>query len=140
MCLETGAHGVPLGMRKGGNSFINRKDMKGYVRLMAAVLFGCSLAGCADFNPSKIVKSLTGKSEDTVSVAPRDTILPGDGAHLKFKGIPLDGTLDAFVARLEADGFRKVSPEELWGDFMPVPPPLHGVARSGGGSRWGDNA
>lgn len=101
--------------------------MKVYVRLMAAVLFGCSLAGCADFNPNKIVKRLTGKSEDTVSVAPKDTILPGDGAHLKFKGIPLDGTLNTFVARLEADGFRKVSPGENWGDFMPVPPPLYGA-------------
>lgn len=131
VCLETGAHGALLGMRKGGSKFINRKDMKGYVRLVAAILFGCSLTGCADFNPNKIVKNLTGKSGDTVSVAPKDTILPGDGAHLKFKGIPLDGTLDAFVARLEADGFSKVSLGENWEDFMPVPPPRYGAAKSG---------
>src|SRR5205085_1224142 len=46
---------------------------------------------------------------------------PDSSKHLTFKGIPLDGTLDQYVAKMVQSGFNRISQENgvatLQGDF-----------------------
>jgi len=75
-------------------------------KIIISLLTLASLTGCINFNP----KGNEGKgiSEDSVEVKvdPADDIAMQNSQHLKFKNVPIDGTLDKFVSRMVRSGFK----------------------------------
>lgn len=60
-------------------------------------------------------------TEEAVGVSHADVDETSDSNHLKFKGVPIDGTLDAYVRKMKQKGFVEVesgnSVATLTGDF-----------------------
>jgi hypothetical protein len=79
--------------------------MKKYLYYMIATLF---LTGCINFNPNgnKVETSAEETSVDLVEDS-ADELAMQNSPHLKFKNVPIDGTLDKFVARMVKSGFKK---------------------------------
>lgn len=89
---------------------------------LMAVLFCIGLSGCINLNPNK-AKDSEGKGiEKTEVVAdPKDDAMTESSNHLKFKGVPIDGTLKEFTARMKRKGFKSIGSDDglevLQGDF-----------------------
>lgn len=87
-----------------------------------AVLFCFCLSGCINFNPNKKKDSEEKVEEETEVVATsQDDAVMESNNHLKFKGVPIDGTLKEFVSRMKRNGFKSLGSEDgvevLQGDF-----------------------
>ena len=87
---------------------------------LIAVLFCFCLAGCINFNPNKDSKDNVEEETELVD-DPKDDAAMESSNHLKFKGVPIDGTLKKFVARMKRKGFKSLGSEDgvevLQGDF-----------------------
>lgn len=86
------------------------------------VLFCFCLSGCINFNPSKSKDNEEKVDEETeVMDDPKDDAAMKNSNHLKFKGVPIDGTLKEFTARMKRKGFKSIGSndglEVLQGDF-----------------------
>lgn len=68
--------------------------------VMAFALFGTTLTSCMYFSVNKQ------KTESSAEADSLDNEAMKNSNHLKFKGVPLDGTLDVFVKRMENKGFE----------------------------------
>ena len=84
-----------------------------------AFVFCVTLCGCINFNPKGEKVDEVAK-EEVVDIQQDDAEM-NDDTHLKFKGVPIDGTLDKFVSRMKRKGFKHVETlnggEVLEGDF-----------------------
>lgn len=86
---------------------------------LMAVLFSFCLSSCINF------KSNNNEGEDDEETeivnASRDDAAIDRNIHLKFKGVPIDGTLKKFVSRMKQKGFKSVGSKNgmaiLKGDF-----------------------
>lgn len=70
-------------------------------KLLLSLLLPPLLAGCIDFSPK-------GKPEGEKVDVVADNEEMASNEHLKFKGVPIDGTLETFVGRMSRSGFAKV--------------------------------
>ena len=79
--------------------------MKKYLYYIIATLF---LTGCINFNPNgnNSDKSVEETIVDSIDES-ADELAMQNSPHLKFKNVPIDGTLDKFVARMVKSGFKK---------------------------------
>ena len=79
--------------------------MKKYLYYIIATLF---LTGCINFNPNgnNSDKSVEETTVDSIDES-ADELAMQNSPHLKFKNVPIDGTLDKFVARMVKSGFKK---------------------------------
>lgn len=79
---------------------------------------GMCIAGCINYGAKKQSDS-TG-DDNQVSTA-QDDVLIQNSNHLKFKGVPIDGTLNKFVSRMIRFGFEVIDKDKgtavLNGDF-----------------------
>lgn len=87
-----------------------------------AILFCLCLSSCINFNPNKANNTEEKVDEETEIVdASQDDVAIDSNTHLKFKGIPIDGTLKEFVSRMKRKGFKSIGGENgtaiLKGDF-----------------------
>lgn len=85
-------------------------------------LFCICLTGCINFNPNKAKDNKENTEEETEVVNnPKDDAAMENSNHLKFKGVPIDGTLKEFVTRMKRKGFKSIGSEKgfevLQGDF-----------------------
>lgn len=85
---------------------------------LMAVLFSFCLSSCINFKSN----NNEGEDEETEIVnASRDDAAIDRNIHLKFKGVPIDGTLKKFVSRMKQKGFKSVGSKNgmaiLKGDF-----------------------
>lgn len=93
---------------------------------IAYILVSCFLSvGCINFKPNQHEET-TDQHEETTSTDgiesnPQDDALMENSDHLKFKKVPIDGTLDNFVSRMKRNGFKVVDKQKgiatLSGDF-----------------------
>lgn len=65
------------------------------ISLVASIL----LTGCINFNPK-------GSGTKEISKDSADDLVIQNSPHLKFKNVPIDGSLDKFVARMVRRGFK----------------------------------
>lgn len=77
--------------------------------------------GCINITPNN-VKNTKDTIEDTEATEDtKDDAAMEISNHLKFKGVPIDGTLNQFVSRMKRKGFKKTDSFEggavLEGDF-----------------------
>ena len=89
---------------------------------LVAVLFCFCLFGCINFNPNKSKDTEEKVDEETeVMDDPKDDAAMESSNHLKFKGVPIDGTLKEFTARMKRKGFKSIGSDDgfevLQGDF-----------------------
>ena len=89
---------------------------------LMAVLFCFCLSGCINFNPNRSKDSEEKVDEEAVvNDAPNDDAMMEKSSHLKFKGVPIDGTLKEFTTRMKRKGFKSVGSDDgleiLQGDF-----------------------
>lgn len=94
--------------------------MKKFVFIVA--LLCICLSGCINFNPNKDKDGEKKVVEETESaIIPNDVAAMDSSNHLKFKGVPIDGTLKEFVSRMKRKGFKMKGSENgvavLEGDF-----------------------
>ena len=94
--------------------------MKKFIFIVA--LLCIILSGCTNFNPNKDKDNEEQAVEQTDSVAnQKDDAAMDSSNHLKFKGVPIDGTLNEFVSRMKRKGFKMIGSEDgvavLEGDF-----------------------
>ena len=90
-----------------------------------AVLFCICLSSCFNSKEGETTeqKSNEPKTSNKTEVKddPKDDAAMENSNHLKFKGVPIDGTLDEFVSRMKRKGFRSIGSEDgmeiLTGDF-----------------------
>lgn len=88
-----------------------------------AILFCLCLSSCINFSPNKANNTEGEVDEETMTVdASQDDEAIDGSTHLKFKGIPIDGTLKEFVSRMKRKGgFESIGIENgtaiLKGDF-----------------------
>ena len=95
------------------------------ISLLISLVLLLGLLGCINFQPKNesVVRSLD--SEDTgipmKEGEKQDDLAVEDSIHLRFKGVPIDGTLEQFVLRMERSGFQCMDVEDgtavLKGDF-----------------------
>ncbi len=75
--------------------------------------------GCINFHPVEVQQ----EEEDSVGMVndPADDLVMQNSPHLKFKNVPIDGSLDKFVERMERSGFTVLRQSDdqatLSGDF-----------------------
>jgi hypothetical protein len=50
-----------------------------------------------------------------------------DAQHLKFKGVPIDGTLAAYVSKMKAAGFSDLGIKDGTASFKEILPDLKGA-------------
>lgn len=90
-------------------------------KIIISLLTLTFLTGCINFNPKgneekEIREESVGAKDD-----PADDRAMQNSSHLKFKNVPIDGTLDKFVARMVKNGFKtreKTTDQAvLYGDF-----------------------
>lgn len=63
------------------------------------------LSSCINFSPNKTNNAEGEVVEETMTVdASQDDAAIDSNTHLKFKGIPIDGTLKEFVSRMKRKG------------------------------------
>ena len=89
---------------------------------LMAVLFCFCLSGCINFNPNRSKDSEEKVDEEAVvDDDPNDDAMMEKSSHLKFKGVPIDGTLKEFTTRMKRKGFKSVGSDDgleiLQGDF-----------------------
>ena len=89
---------------------------------LMAVLFCFCLSGCINFNPNRSKGSEEKVAEEAVvNDDPNDDAMMEKSSHLKFKGVPIDGTLKEFTTRMKRKGFKSVGSDDgleiLQGDF-----------------------
>jgi len=89
---------------------------------LMAVLFCFCLSGCINFNPNRSKDSEEKVDEEAVvNDDPNDDAMMEKSSHLKFKGVPIDGTLKEFTTRMKRKGFKSVDSDDgleiLQGDF-----------------------
>ena len=87
-----------------------------------AVLLSIFLSGCNNLNPNNDKKGEGKVVEETESATNSiDDAAMDSSDHLKFKGVPIDGTLKEFVSRMERKGFKWLGEDNgvavLKGDF-----------------------
>lgn len=95
------------------------------IRLTAAMFLCCVVASCINFHLDKkdwFGKGATKENKEEVAEAnPQDDEAMAQSTHLKFKGVPIDGSLDKFVERMKRSNFKLVSSKNgvavLKGDF-----------------------
>lgn len=101
------------------------------IRLAAAIFLCCAVVSCANFRHGKKDKNVKGDNteevaednaqDEVVKADPQDDAAMEKSTHLKFKGVPIDGTLDKFVERMRRGGFELVEKDDdsavLTGDF-----------------------
>lgn len=83
-------------------------------------VFSLILCGCINFNPKGEKVDEEVAKEEVVDIQKDDAEMD-ENTHLKFKGVPIDGTLEKFVSRMKRKGFKHVESlnncEVLEGDF-----------------------
>ena len=83
-------------------------------------IFCLCLSGCINFNRNKS-KDVNEKEEVEAASDPKDDAIMESNNHLKFKGVPIDGTLKQFVSRMKRKGFKYIDSDDgvvvLQGDF-----------------------
>lgn len=88
--------------------------------MIGAAFFCIALTSCINFKPNKQVEDNTDK-EEVVESDPKDDAAMENSNHLKFKGVPIDGSLKEFVSRMKRKGFKLEGMEDgtaaLSGDF-----------------------
>ena len=89
---------------------------------LMAVLFCFCLSGCINFNPNRSKDSEEKVDEEAVvDDDPNDDAMMEKSSHLKFKGVPIDGTLKEFTTRMKRKGFKSIGSDDgleiLQGDF-----------------------
>lgn len=94
--------------------------MKNSALLLILVVF--CLSGCLNINPHEDSTSFSfGSNQKTISNDSIDDAMMEASNHLKFKGVPIDGTLEEFVARMKRKGFKSIGLRNgkaiLQGDF-----------------------
>ncbi|MBP3512485.1 MAG: hypothetical protein J6K19_10660 [Prevotella sp.] len=81
------------------------------------LIFSLCLSGCINFGH----KGDGVGSKGEIVADPQDDMAMEQNGHLKFKGVPIDGKLEEFVARMKRKGFGYVESEDgvaiLQGDF-----------------------
>jgi len=90
--------------------------------LSLGVLFLCfCITGCLNFHPNKQKQETEESTEKVVENDPQDDAAMESSVHMKFKGVPIDGTLADFVGRMKRKGFKQEDIEDgtavLSGDF-----------------------
>lgn len=89
---------------------------------LIAFLFCLCLSSCINFNPNKSNYD-GGEIDEEIEIvnASQDDAVIEKSTHLKFKGVPIDGTLKEFVSRMKRKGFKSVGFDNgtavLEGDF-----------------------
>ena len=115
--------------------------MKQKIGLFCVVLSLAAMPGCIDVKMSDVEKLFkqetesAGKGNESAE-AVADTIVmisEEESDHLFFKGVPIDGSLEEYVARMKYVGFEYVGKQEdgtaiLQGDFAGFKACLVGVA------------
>lgn len=77
-------------------------------KLLYCILTTLFLTGCINFNPNENKAEIS--AEDTsvdIIEDSADELAMQNSPHLKFKNVPIDGTLDKFVSRMVKSGFKK---------------------------------
>lgn len=91
-----------------------------HIVLLGIAIFCLTLTSCINFKPNKQVEENADK-EEVVESDPKDDAAMENSNHLKFKGVPIDGSLKEFVARMKRKGFKLEGMEDgtaaLSGDF-----------------------
>lgn len=94
--------------------------MKVYKVLLFYLLCGIGFISCINFNPDKKERNQQTESVD-IQVNKHDDVAMARSTHLKFKGVPIDGTLEMFMGRMKHSGFEIEESDEgvavLSGDF-----------------------
>ena len=84
------------------------------------LLCGIGFISCINFSPDKKSRGQQKESVD-FQVDKHDDVAMAQSTHLKFRGVPIDGTLDMFVGRMKYSGFEIEESDEgeaiLLGDF-----------------------
>lgn len=92
---------------------------------MALLLMLCfSACGDLDSNFKKFVSKDKQNKEQSKDYS-EDEALMAENNHLKFKGVPIDGTLELFVERMKRKGFKEVGQ----GSFLGRSKSFSGVLR-----------
>lgn len=92
---------------------------------MALLLLLCfSACGDLDFNFKKLAFNDKQNKEQSKDYS-KDDALMAENNHMKFKGVPIDGTLKLFVERMKRKGFEEVRQ----GSFLGSSESLSGVLR-----------
>ncbi len=75
------------------------------ISLLAAIL----LTGCSNFSIEEFEQLFkkSGETKEEAKDTAEDDLAMQNSPHLKFKNVPIDGTLDKFVERMERNGFKK---------------------------------
>lgn len=91
--------------------------MRKYYLMM--ILFSLCLSSCINFKTNN--KEGEVDEETEIIDASQDDAAIDRNTHLKFKGVPIDGTLKEFVSRMKRKGFKSIGTENgmaiLKGDF-----------------------
>ena len=101
---------------------------------MRALFLALLLAGLAHPGFAQIAKQKNFTSGDgsAAESRPTETVPPAPGEHLRFLGVPIDGTLDDFVDAIRQKGFSVKGKEDgfalLEGDFAAYKTCTIGVA------------
>lgn len=69
-------------------------------KLFVCLMVSFFMAGCINFHPNG-----NHAGDDATEAAADDSAMQ-NSPHLRFKNVPIDGTLDRFVARMERGGFK----------------------------------
>ena len=105
---------------------------------MRALFLALLLAGLARPAFTQIAKQKNSTSDGGSAAESRPTapVSPTPGEHLRFLGVPIDGTLDDFVEAIRAKGYEVRAKEEdyvlLKGDFASYKDCLIGVSTLAG--------
>lgn len=87
---------------------------------LLSMLLPLWITSCINFNPKQRVET-TEEEEAVIENDPLDSVEMAQNTHLKFKGIPIDGNIDKFVARMRRSNFQLEEVGEgmavLSGDF-----------------------
>lgn len=88
------------------------------VYILSVFIFSLCLCGCIGFMPKN--HRWAGDNE-VVADDPQDDAVMEKNTHLKFKGVPIDGTKELFVTRMRRKGFKHIDRRDgmdiLQGDF-----------------------
>ena len=86
---------------------------------LMTILFSLCLSSCINFKTNN--KEGEVDEETEIIDASQDDAAIDRNTHLKFKGVPIDGTLKEFVSRMKRKGFKSIGTENgmaiLKGDF-----------------------
>ncbi len=87
------------------NINLEHTRMRKYFYYMATTLF---LTGCINFNPNGSNENTSTEETSVDAIETQaDELAMQNSPHLRFKNIPIDGTLNEFVSRMVKGGFKK---------------------------------